>query len=277
LAAGVTPVAVGSALAFHEHLFLWQPAAICLVFALLAQIISNFANDYFDYKKGTDNKERLGPPRAVAEGWIAPQLMLSATLGLIVFNSLIGLSLLFYGGWILIPVGVAVALFAVAYSGGPYPLAYHGWGDICVFVFFGIIPVGFTYYVQVLQWTLPVTICGTAVGLVIINILVANNYRDRFSDANSRKMTTIVLFGEKFGSYFYLVNGIAAVLCCQYFWCENSVWATLLPLVYLFFHYKTWKKMIEIGSGKQLIEILERTAKNVLIFGLALSIGLMAR
>ena len=277
LAAGATPVVVASALAFHDGVFRWLPALICLAFAMLAQVISNFANDYFDYIKGSDNEERLGPKRAVAEGWISPKVMLSVTFALCVLNSLLGLTLLFYGGWFLILVGVAVVVFALAYSGGPYPLAYHGWGDVCVFIFFGIVPVGFTYYVQTQQWTLSTTICGIAVGLVIINILVANNYRDRFSDARSGKNTTIVLFGERFGRYFYLLNGIVAVLCCQYFWLENSIWAAVCPMFYLVFHFMTWRTMIRIGEGRELIAVLEQSARNVLIFGLALSAGLVLK
>ncbi len=275
LPAAATPVIIGCALAFHYGYFMWKPALICFIFALIAQIISNFANDYFDYKKGSDNKDRLGPKRAVTEGWITPKSMLIATIGLLIIDCIIGLSLIYYGGWQLIIVGIFVAIFALAYSGGPYPLAYHGWGDICVFVFFGIIPVGFTFYVQALQWTLPVTICGIATGLVIINILVTNNYRDRDTDKESNKKTTIVLFGEKFGRYFYLFNGIIAICCCQYFWIEKSFWAAILPIIYLIFHIITWKEMVHIKQGKGLIAILEKTARNVLIFGLLLSIGLI--
>lgn len=275
LAAGATPVVVASALAFHDGAFRVLPAVICFVFAVLAQIISNFANDYFDFVKGSDNEERLGPKRAVAEGWIAPKAMLAATLGLCVLNSAIGLTLLFYGGWFLIPVGIAVVVFALAYSGGPYPLAYRGWGDVCVFVFFGIVPVGFTYYLQTGRWTLAATICGAATGLVVVNILVANNYRDRFTDARAGKNTSIVLFGERFGRVFYLLNGIVAVLCCQYFLFEFSVPAAALPLIYLLFHVATWRNMVRIDRGRELIGVLEQSARNVLIFGLALSAGLM--
>ncbi|MDR2692076.1 MAG: 1,4-dihydroxy-2-naphthoate octaprenyltransferase, partial [Dysgonamonadaceae bacterium] len=249
----------------------WKPALICLVFALIAQIVSNFANDYFDYKKGIDNKNRLGPKRAVAEGWIAPRTMLCVTLGLLVADLLLGLSLLQYGGWELIFAGIAVALFALAYSGGPYPLSGHGWGDVCVFLFFGIIPTGFTYYVQALRWNLPATVCGIAVGLVIINILVANNYRDRDSDAKAGKKTTVVLFGEKFGRLFYLSNGISAVICCLYFLADNTVWAAVLPFIYLFLHIKTWREMVRTGSG----QALGQTALNALAFGVLLSLGLL--
>jgi 1,4-dihydroxy-2-naphthoate octaprenyltransferase len=275
LSASATPVIIACALAYRDGCWHWQPALICLVFALLAQIVSNFANDYFDYKKGSDTEERLGPKRAVAEGWIAPPTMLYVTLGLLLADCALGLSLLYYGGWLLILTGILIALFLLAYSGGPYPLAYHGWGDVCVFVFFGIVPVGFTYYVQALQWNIPVAICGAATGLVIINILVANNFRDRFSDKKAGKKTSVVLFGEQFGSRFYLWNGIGAVVGCQYFWLEKSCWAAALPIIYLCFHIHTWKQMIRTGEGKGLISVLENTSRNVLIFGILFSLGLV--
>ncbi|MDR2804882.1 MAG: 1,4-dihydroxy-2-naphthoate octaprenyltransferase, partial [Dysgonamonadaceae bacterium] len=229
LSAAATPVLVACALAFRDGAFRWAPAVICFVFAVMLQIVSNFANDYFDYKKGSDNGERLGPKRAVAEGWIAPRTMLSVTIGLLVIACLIGLSLVCYGGWQLIIAGIVIAGFALAYSGGPYPLAYHGWGDLCVFFFFGIIPVGFTYYVQALHWTNAATVCGSAVGLVVINILVANNFRDRFTDQKAGKKTSVVMLGENFGKWFYFINGLLAVICCQYFWIENTRTAALLP------------------------------------------------
>jgi 1,4-dihydroxy-2-naphthoate octaprenyltransferase len=275
LSAAATPVVVACALAFRDGAFGLQPAVICFFFAVTAQIVANFANDYFDYKKGSDREGRLGPKRAVAEGWIAPTTMICVTFGLLAVDCAVGLLLIHYGGWLPVGVGVLIAIFAIAYSGGPYPLAYHGWGDICVLVFFGVVPVGFTYYVQTLQWTVATTVCGIATGLVIINILVANNFRDRFTDAKAGKKTSVVLFGEKFGIYFYLLNGIIAVFICQYFWLEKTVGAALFPLVYLFFHIKTWKNMIAIGQGWLLIKILEESARNVLIFGFLLAAGLL--
>ncbi|MDR0927665.1 MAG: 1,4-dihydroxy-2-naphthoate polyprenyltransferase [Ignavibacteria bacterium] len=275
LSASATPAIIGSALAYHYQHFRILSAVICLLFALLAQVISNFANDYFDFKKGIDNDERIGPKRAVAEGWIAPKRMLVAIGILLIIAGLLGCSLIYYGGVHLLIVGVLIAIFALAYSGGPYPLSYHGFGDICVFVFFGIVPVGFTYFVQALEWTLPVTLCGAATGLVVINILVANNYRDRETDAKSNKCTSIVLLGERFGRYFYLCNGIVAVVLCQYFLLEEVFLAAVLPLLYLLLHIATWREMVRIGSGAELVVILGKTARNVLIFGLTISIGLL--
>lgn len=275
LPASAAPVIIASALASSVGSFQWIPALICLVFALIAQIISNFANDYFDYKKGIDNEERLGPKRAVAEGWIKPRTMLAAVFILLFTDALLGLSLIYYGGWQLIIVGVLIGVFALAYSGGPYPLSSHGWGDVCVIIFFGIVPVGFTYYVQTLDWTTSVTLCGVASGLVTANVLVSNNYRDRDTDRKAGKKTTIVLFGEKFGRYFYLFNGVAAVVCCQYFWFTGAVYAAVLPLFFLPVHFFTWRKMVRIYEGRGLVAILQESSRNVLIFSLLLSAGLI--
>jgi 1,4-dihydroxy-2-naphthoate octaprenyltransferase len=275
LPASVTPVAVASALAFSVNAFRWQPALICLLFAVLAQVIANFANDYYDFIKGSDNAERQGPRRAVVEGWVSPKAMLYVALLLLVVDAGIGMLLIYYGGWQLIFVGLVVALFALGYSGGPYPLAYHGLGDICVLIFFGIIPVGFTYYIQTGQWNIATVLCGIACGLVTTNILIANNYRDRFTDKKTDKITSIVMFGERFGEMLYLVNGLIAVLCCQYFWFTDTFGAACLPFLYLPFHIQTWKSMITIKEGVRLNQILGKSARNVLVFGALLIIGLL--
>ena len=176
LPASLSPVLVGSALAYRDGAFEMAPAVICLMVALLSQIASNFANDYFDYKKGADKEDRLGPERAVASGWIAPKTMLIATVITLGLACLCGLLLLFYGGWVLLPVGIAIAVCVLAYSAGPFPLAYNGLGDICVLLFYGIVPVVFTYFVQAGSITLLTLILSVAMGLLSVNILIVNNY-----------------------------------------------------------------------------------------------------
>ncbi len=275
LAASVMPVLVAFALAYQSGSFKWFPALICFLFALLAQIVSNFLNDYFDFVKGSDRSDRLGPERAVSQGWITPESMLKASVILISIACLLGCSLIYYAGWKLIFVGIGVCLGVFAYSSGPYPLAYRGFGDVCVLIFYGIIPVGFTYYVQVLEWNLPVTIAGLAMGLVSVNILVANNYRDREQDRISEKNTTIVIFGEKFGRYFYLMNGILAVSICVFFFFTELKYAFFPLLLYLFFHIKTWEKMCAIRQGKELNLILGESARNTVVFGLLLIVGIL--
>lgn len=274
LAAGSVPVLVASGLAVHFGRFQWIPALLCLLFALLAQIASNFSNDYFDFVKKTDNEHRLGPARAVASGWISPKRMLVGTLVVITLACLFGLGLVYFGGWQMILVGVCCVLALLAYTAGPWPLAYNGLGDLFVLTFFGLVAVVFSFYVQTLMFEPLVFMAGVMVGLPAVNILVLNNYRDRENDAACRKRTTIVLFGEAFGRSFYLLNGIVAVLLGLSF-VNEAPWATILPILYLIPHYLTWRSMCRIRQGKALNALLGETSRNLLIFGLLFTIGLL--
>ena len=274
LPASAAPVIAATAYAVHDHTVQWGAAVLCLAFALLAQIASNFGNDYFDYKQGSDHPDRIGPQRAVASGVISPRAMLSATLCVLGAACAVGLGLVCYGGWRLIPVGVIIALFALAYSAGPYPLSYHGLGDLTVFVFFGLIAVNFTYYVQAGFFTLPVFMGSIAMGLLSINILLVNNYRDVEDDADACKYTTVVLFGRRFASNWYLLNGIAAVAVTYAVWCELPGWRTFLPLIYLLLHGLTYRRLIRL-QGVALNPLLGKTALNQLVFTLLLIVALI--
>ncbi|MDR1371364.1 MAG: 1,4-dihydroxy-2-naphthoate octaprenyltransferase [Dysgonamonadaceae bacterium] len=275
LPASVIPVLVGATLAYHAGGFKWIPTIICFLFALIAQIVSNLFNDYFDFKTGSDQSDRLGPDRAVSKGWIKPEAMLKASVGLIIFACLLGCGLIYYAGWKILWVGIAVSIGAFAYSAGPYPLASNGLGDVCVILFYGIVPVGFTYYVQVLDWPATLTICGAAVGFVITNILVANNFRDREQDKRAGKNTTVVLFGTAFGKWLYLSNGIIAVMICLFFFLYDMKYAALLPVLYLILHIPAWKEMCKIHEGKELNKILGRSSVNTVIFGFLLITGIL--
>lgn len=177
----------------------------------------------------------------------------------------------------LIIVGLLCVLFAFLYTTGPYPLSYNGWGDVLVIVFFGFVPVGGTYYVQALTWTSDTTVASLICGLLIDTLLVVNNYRDREADARSGKRTVIVRFGEKFGRYLYLMLGVAASLLCFWFFFEGHLFAALLPLLYLIPHVLTWRRMVQIHSGKKLNSILGETSRNMLLMGILLSIGFLIR
>lgn len=276
LAAGSVPVLVASALAAHFGQFNLIPALLCLLFALLAQIASNFSNDYFDFVKKTDGEDRLGPERAVSSGWIDPQKMLYGTLITIAIACLSGLGLIYYGGWEMIVVGAVCVVSLLAYTAGPWPLAYHGLGDLFVLVFFGFVAVVFTYYVQAQIFVPLAFVAGAVVGLAAVNILITNNYRDRDTDKKSRKNTTIVLFGEVFAKWYYFFNGIIACLLCLFFFRE-SAWAAFLPFLYLIPHIRTWRKMVAINRGKALNPLLGETSRNLLILGILLSVGLILK
>jgi 1,4-dihydroxy-2-naphthoate polyprenyltransferase len=196
LPAAVAPVMIGSALAWHDGAFDGVAAAICLGFALLVQVGTNFANDYYDFVHGADTAERVGPRRAVAAGLISPATMKRAMAATFAAAFALGLSLIAWGGPWLLAIGVASILCGIAYTGGPWPLGYHGLGDVFVFIFFGLVAVGATYFVQTGGWTIDAFIVSVPVGLLAANILVVNNYRDVETDAAAGKRTLVVRFGR---------------------------------------------------------------------------------
>lgn len=275
LAGAATPVLLGCALAYADGWFQPVPALLCFLFAFLMQIDANFINDFFDYLKGSDREDRLGPERACAQGWITLNAMKRGIALTTMTACTVGFFLLFYGGLEMIPVGVLCVLFAFLYTAGPYPLAYHGWGDVLVIIFFGFIPVGCTYYVMCHDWTWSVTIASLACGLIIDTLLMVNNYRDREQDAKSGKRTIVVRLGAETGQWLYLVLGVIAAGLCLLFLLSGQVWAALLPQLYLLPHFLTWRRMIKINRGKKLNSILGETSRNMLLFGVLLTLGLI--
>jgi 1,4-dihydroxy-2-naphthoate octaprenyltransferase len=211
LPAAVAPVLVGTALAAREGSARVGAAAACLGFALLVQVGTNFANDYYDFLKGADTAERVGPRRAVAAGLIAPATMRRAMIAVFAAAFLTGLTLLGYGGWPLLVVGLTSIACGVAYTGGPYPLAYHGLGDVFVFIFFGLVAVGATTFVQTGALGAATWIAGSGVGALAANILVANNYRDVETDAKAGKRTLLVRWGRGYGRAQFAASHAVAV------------------------------------------------------------------
>lgn len=283
LTGALIPVLIGSALAYADGGFNTTAALLCALFACGMQIAANFINDLFDYLKGSDREDRLGPERACAQGWITPSAMKIGIGTAVVLSCIVGLAMLFivrgnlpHGGWELVLVGLLCVIFAFLYT---TILSYRGWGDLLVLVFFGFIPVGGTYYVQACTLTMDVVIGSLISGLVIDTLLVVNNYRDREQDALSGKRTLIVRFGEPFGRYLYLGLGIAGVLLCLWFIHSGKleplafIWA---PCVYLYLHVLTWRKMVAIRSGKKLNSILGETSRNMLFMGLLLTVALIS-
>ena len=275
LAAAATPVLLGCSLAYTDGYFQWIPALLCFLFAFSMQIDANFINDYYDYLKGSDREDRLGPERACAQGWITLSAMKKGMLFTTLLSCLWGLLLLNYCGLEMIPIGLLCVLFAFLYTAGPYPLAYHGWGDVLVIVFFGFVPVGCTYYTMAHGWTWNVTIACAACGLVSDLLLMLNNYRDREQDKISGKRTLVVRYGEPAGRWAYLVLGILAVGLCSFYAFNSHLTAALLPLLFLIPHFFTWREMVRIFKGKELNIVLGKTARNIVLFGLLLSLGLI--
>ena len=180
-----------------------------------------------------------------------------------------------YGGWELVAVGIACLVFAYFYTAGPWPLAYHGLGDVAVILFFGVIPVGFTYYVQTGNWTPEVTLVSLACGLVIDTMLMVNNFRDREEDARCRKRTVVVVFGAGVGRWGYLLLGLVPMALCLGLLATGRLWAALLPLPYAAAHIATWRKMVRIDHGEELNVCLGETARNIMLFGTLMTLGIL--
>ena len=263
-------VVMASGYAAMHGSFRWLPALLCFVFALLAQITSNYANEYYDYKNGSDKKGREGFRRGVTEGDITPAAMRRATFGTLALACCVGCCLIPFGGWQLIPVGVLIAVFALAYSAGPMPLSRVGLGDVAVLLFFGLVPVCLTFYLQTGTITDDV-VCGSfAIGLMGVNVLIVNNYRDRDDDLEAGKRTTVVRFGKKTAIVAYLLFGYTAVVLTAPVWAVRN-WFVVAPIAYLLMHRATWGR-IRRSSGSALNPLLGATARNMLIYTILLTI-----
>ncbi len=277
LSGAAVPVMIGVALAWVDASeasggFSFTAALLCFLFAFAMQIDANFVNDLFDFLNGTDDRSvRLGPPRACSEGWITPKAMKTA-IGITTFVACVcGLPLVCYGGWEMIVVGILCVAFCFLYTSH---LAGLGLGDVLVLVFFGLVPVCLTYYLQTRTFTPEVVVASVACGLVIDALLIVNNFRDRDTDRKAGKCTLVVRLGAERSLRLYLALGVLACLCGVVF-IKTHPFAAIFPLVYLVLHVGTCRKMRRIGSGKALNECLADTARNIFIYGLAVAVGLL--
>ena len=234
LAAGVVPVLMGSALASREPAGVhWWMFAFALVGAVLIQIATNFINDALDFKKGADTAERLGPIRVTQAGLLSANAVMSGASVCVIGAVLCGVPLILRGGWPMLVIGLTSIIAAYAYTGGPYPLAYHGLGELFVMVFFGLVAVGGTFYVHSLQLTQAALVAGFAAGSLSIVLLAINNLRDLEGDRQSNKRTLAVRFGEHFARSeitFFALAPFAAVAVIA--WMQGRAWM-LIPFLVL--------------------------------------------
>ena len=278
LSAALVPVAAACALTWQSHTFRWQTALLCMLFAAVMQIAANLINDLYDFLKGTDRDDRLGPLRACAQGWISPYAMRWGIFITLILAAVTGLTMLWYvNEWYgsdlllwLIGMGALCMVFAFLYT---TLLSYVGFGDVLVWVFFGLVPVCGTYLVQAGHLNATVWWCGAACGMAIDTLLVLNNYRDRDTDRKSGKRTLIAVLGEAFGRWYYLAVGfVALALACLVTLPHHS---TAILAFYVLLHVKTWREMVRINHGKELNRILGQTSRNILIFGLCLCLAIL--
>lgn len=277
LPAAVIPVIIGTSFAYRDHSFDFIPALVALICAILIQIGTNFANDYYDYKKGTDDENRIGFKRATSSGWIAPDVMLKATKLTMLFAFILGLYLVWHAGIVVLVIGILSLIFGIVYTGGPYPLGYNGLGDVFVFIFFGIIAVMTTYYVQALDWSIDTFWASLAIGALSTNILVVNNLRDIETDAKTGKRTLGVMFGEvALKTEYTLMMAIALIipLVLRIWYGFDTL--ILLPILLLpgilFLLNTVWR----FKDRKNLNDTLVKTAAFMTVYGLVLTVGILA-
>lgn len=212
LPVSIAGVLAACACAVHHGVFIWSVAVVALLFALLCQIASNFANEYFDALAGRDRPGREGPRRGVTEGDITPKAMLAAIAVTLALAACAGLWLAWRGGWWLIIPGILIGLGVMAYSAGPWPLSTHCLGEVAVIVFFGIVPVTLTYYVMTETWPHDVLSAALAMGLLGANVLIVNNVRDIPDDRSVGKHTLATVFGPRWMAVLYYINAASALI-----------------------------------------------------------------
>ncbi len=276
LPASFVPILAGASLAWHHSVFRWDASLVALLCALLIQIGTNFANDYYDFLKGADTPDRIGFERATAAGLVTPNAMFRATYLTMALAFVLGLYLVWIGGWIILMIGLLSLLFGVLYTGGPFPLGYNGLGDLFVFIFFGIVAVMGTYYVNALQWSVQSFWLSVPVGALCVNILVVNNLRDIEQDKQTGKRTLGVLLGEKALQTEYLLLVIVSFLTPFIFFLlyNFSLWI-FLPFLSLPFALQLIHHIWYHDDKRELNQTLERTAKFMVFFGALLSIGIL--
>lgn len=283
LSGASVPVMIGATMAWHDAMagFQWIAAVLCFLFAFIMQINANLINDYFDFLHGNDDETRLGPRRACAQGWITLPAMRCGIILATLLACLTGLPLICFGGWKLIWIGVVCVVFCFLYTTF---LSYHGWGDVLVLVFFGIIPVNLTYYVSMPAETqnipLYVFVSSIACGFVIDTLLIVNNYRDRENDARAGKRTLVVRLGTTNSERLYRFLGFAAICCNAVLILaeetSTSIWIRIwsviaLLIIYGGLHEQAYRRMKAIRQGKQLNSILGKTARNMFFYGVLVS------
>ncbi|TVP75369.1 MAG: 1,4-dihydroxy-2-naphthoate polyprenyltransferase [Gemmatimonadales bacterium] len=277
LPAAVAPVVAGTGIAAGLGVADPAPAVAALLGALLLQVATNLANDYFDFAKGSDTEARVGPTRVVQAGILSPRSVLRATWGVLALATLVGGYLVWVGGWPILVVGLLALLCAVIYTGGPFPLAYHGLGDVFVFLFFGPVAVAGTYWVQARTFHWDLLVAGAGMGALVTAILVVNNLRDRETDMAAGKRTLAVRLGEMGTRVQYLLLVLLALACpvvgvAAWGW---HPWvlvtlATVIPVA------RPLGTVFTYMDPRELNPVLGQTARAVTWYGALLAAGFVA-
>lgn len=275
LPAAVAPVLVGTAAAIADRQFVFIVAVAAGMVALLLQIGVNLANDYFDYKHGFDTADRLGPLRVTQSGLLQPASVKKAMIIVLCVAGAVGLLLAVIAGWPVLAIGLTCILAALAYSGGPFPLASHGLGDLFVFIFFGLVAVCGTYFVQTGNLTVQVVQYSIPIGLLITAILVINNLRDIPTDLKTGKNTLAVKIGQQATrmEYLALIMGAYILPALWFLSRKFPIWI-LLPLLSLPLAAVLVNKVRD-ADGTALNPVLGGTASLSLAYSLLLAVGIV--
>ena len=275
LPAAIVPVIVGAAIAAALGGFQLLPVLAALIASTLIQIGTNFANDYFDFKKGADTAERLGPTRVTQSGLLRPEQVRNAMVLTFGLAALCGLYLVIIGGLPILIIGLLSIAAGVLYTGGPWPLGYNGLGDVFVFVFFGLVAVCGTVFVQTNSVPLLAILASLPVAAIVTAILVVNNLRDAHTDKVAGKRTLAVIFGTGFACAEYVLLIVGAYIMLPVIWQAGGVSAwVLLPLLTVPLAVPLIRTVLR-ENGAPLNRALKGTGQLELAFGLLLALGIV--
>ncbi|MDH5570865.1 MAG: 1,4-dihydroxy-2-naphthoate polyprenyltransferase [Gammaproteobacteria bacterium] len=273
LTMAIMPVLTGTVLAWHEqHLFDPLPLVLALLAALLIQIGTNLHNDAADYERGVDTAERLGPKRAVAQGWLSAKKVKAAALASFVLALVCGIYLVWLGGWPILLAGLFSLAAAFLYSGGTHPVAYSPLGEVFVLIFFGIIAVAGSYYLQAIAISGLAVVAGIIIGLPAAAVLLVNNYRDLDTDVKAGRRTLVSIIGRKLSCYIYAVLLILPIILAPLL-TTNPIrmlsWFALPAAIYLI------RKLFQNSPGLALNSLLAQTAQYQVLLSVLLMTSLL--
>jgi 1,4-dihydroxy-2-naphthoate octaprenyltransferase len=276
LSVSLSPVLVGTALAYAEHgsVLLW-PAALALLAAVLIQIGTNLHNDVSDFERGADTPDRLGPPRATAMGWLPAPAVRRAAWAAFVLAFLLGILLVVRGGWPIVCIGLASLAAGWAYTGGPRPIAYTPLGELFVMVFFGLAAVGGSYYLQTLMLSPSALLAALMLGAFAAAVISVNNTRDLATDARAGKHTLAVFIGRQAMSRVYLAELLLPFLLLPLLAVSvERAWWMALPLLAAVPASGLYRRFAAMPVGTGFNALLGETARLQAIFSLLLAFGL---
>jgi len=272
--AGIVPVIIGGAMALETGVFHVLSFVAALAGSILIQVGTNFANDLFDYLKDVDDHERIGPLRVTQAGLVSPSAMKTATIAVFTLALLIGVYLVWRGGWPIVIIGLSSILFGVMYTGGPYPLGYHGLGDIFVLIFYGPVAVCGTYYVITLDYSTTILLAGIPPGMLSSAILTVNNLRDYDTDLRTGKKTLAVRFGRTFARSEYIAMVVASAFFPLLIYVHSDAHPyAILTVLMLLPGIFAIRSVLRDTSGEALNHTLATTGRLLALYGLLFSVG----